>query len=147
MHAITGDETGLIKLVALKRKAVVARCGVQSRTNRLSQLSWLPGSNTHVAALSKGGVLQVWDTLTGERVDRACIGAGDDAALLAVLPSAFMTCSRAGVVRLFPQAAEDATKEASREVRIYRVRAARLLLGTPTPPPSCSCAVFCREAR
>lgn len=116
MLAVTADETGLVKLVNLKKKAVVTRSGVQSRQHGVAQLAWIPGSTTQVAALSRAGVVRVWDTLT-ETAAQTCVGAGEAGALLHVLPASFVTCSGEGVVRIFPRTASNAAAATTREVR------------------------------
>lgn len=115
MLAVTADETGLVKLVNLKKKSVVSRSGVQSRQHGVAQLGWIPGSTTQVAVLSRAGVVRVWDTLT-EKAAQTCVGAGESAALLHVLPASYMTCSGSGVVRVFSRAASDAAAATTREV-------------------------------
>lgn len=116
MLAVTGDETGLVKLVNLKRKTVVSRCGVQSRKHGVTQLSWIPGSTSHVASLCRSGVIKVWDTLTETQVE-TCSGAGDDGVLLQALPTSFLTCSRSGTVRVLSRGiSDDADSAVIREV-------------------------------
>ena len=104
MLAVTADETGLVKLVNLKKKTTAARCGVQSRQHGVKHLAWIPGSTTQVAALSRSGVIKVWDTLT-ETSSQTCMGAGEDGASLHVLPAAYLTCSGSGTVRVLSRAA------------------------------------------
>lgn len=117
MHAVTGDETGLIKLVNIKRKTIVSRCGEQSRKNGVSQLTWLFGSSTQLVSLSKSGVVRVWDTLT-EASSLTCVGGGEDGVLLASLPSSFLTGSKSGNFKCFPSCAEDANKAIIREFSV-----------------------------
>lgn len=150
MLAVTADETGLVKLVNLKKKTTAARCGVQSRQHGVKHLAWIPGSTTQVAALSRSGVIKVWDTLT-ETSSQTCVGAGEDGALLHVLPAAYLTCTGSGTVRVLPRAASGA---ATHEVSEFVVR---LCLGRTSTPhlfvsvlrgqASARCAIPCQSRR
>ena len=42
MRVLTGDETGILKLVDVNKKAVVAKWGTQQRENGVARMAWLP---------------------------------------------------------------------------------------------------------
>lgn len=115
---LTGDETGLVKLVELRKKQVVAKCGLQSREQHVAHLTWLPGAGDVVTtaskavALSKQGVVTVYDTVSEKQLHR-CTNAGADAVLLAAAQGKFLTVTRDGTVRSFSQSATDAAIAAS----------------------------------
>ena len=106
MKVLTGDETGLLKVVNVQRKVVDTRCGEQTRAHAVAQVAWLPGGSSF-AALSRAGTVEVWDAVLGKRV-HTCRNAGEEAALLARRAGGFATVSAAGIVRLFDDAATDA---------------------------------------
>lgn len=123
MKVLTGDETGVIKLVDVNKKTVVNRWGTQKRDCGVARTTWLPAgsddtelSSARVAALTKKGVVQVWDTTTGS-VQHSCANAGSDAAILAAHKGRFITCSQDGFVRIFSQSAKDAEAKSSVKVR------------------------------
>ena len=111
---LCGDETGLLKLVDVRRKAVVRRWGTQGRVGHISRAAWLPAgsvdnelSSARVAVLTRGGAVRVWDTASGSLL-HTCTGAGAEGALLACQRGRFITCAADGMVRVFSQSAKDA---------------------------------------
>lgn len=119
VQIVSGDETGLLKVVELRRKQLLSRCGEQSRSRQISHLAWLPQpgdaddiatSSSKCVSLSKAGVVEVWDTTTANRMHK-CVNAGANPVLLACRRGGFLTCAQDGVVRLFSQAATDAAVE------------------------------------
>ena len=123
MKVLTGDETGLLKLVNVNKKEVVATWGAQARRNGVVRAAWMPaGGDDHVvssalvAALTQSGAVNVWDTATGG-LKHTCANAGADGVLLATRAGRFVTCAADGTVRVFSQSAKDADAPAAGKVR------------------------------
>ena len=108
MRIITGDETGLLKCVDVRKKRVLARWGKQSREGHVSQILLSEAFGGRVVSQTKPGIVEMWDPSTQTRLHR-CAGTGSDSVLLAQLGTQYLTVSPAGEVRLFDEAATDAT--------------------------------------
>ena len=125
MRVLAADETGLLKVVDAQRKVIVARCGVQTRANAVAHVTWLPAvkvqtdyvSPSSFAALTRNGTVEVWDSLTSQRM-HACANAGTDGALLACTERGFVTVSANGDVRVFDFETSDADAAGTHKVRI-----------------------------
>eukprot|EP00288_Rhodomonas_lens_P002631 CAMPEP_0177720652 /NCGR_PEP_ID=MMETSP0484_2-20121128/16731_1 /TAXON_ID=354590 /ORGANISM="Rhodomonas lens, Strain RHODO" /LENGTH=426 /DNA_ID=CAMNT_0019232911 /DNA_START=27 /DNA_END=1308 /DNA_ORIENTATION=- len=61
MKFVTGDETGLIKVSGVEKKELLGKMGVQSRTEGIECMEWVPGTEGHVVVGKTNGIVQRWD--------------------------------------------------------------------------------------
>lgn len=109
MQFVTGDETGLLKLVDLRRKVVASPCGFQSRKNAAVAMCWVsPHSSSAAAVVTADGELNVWD-LASQSMLHSVTNVGKDVVFLAVRDRQYVTVSSAGAVCIFPVEARDAS--------------------------------------
>lgn len=78
MKLITADETGLIKQVAVESgKVLGSPWGIHSRAHGVQRLCWAgigDAPEAAVAAVTKQGVVQTWDTKTGVATSSTVLG-------------------------------------------------------------------------
>ena len=137
MRILSGDETGLLKFVDVRKKRVLSRYGVQSRDAAVAQLCWPDAQSSRAASQTKLGVVEVWDTLTQQRLHR-CTGTGAGSVLLSQQGAKFLTVNACGDVRVFDQGAADATDSiAVRQRARYRwLLAEQTGVDSPANPPT-----------
>jgi WD40 repeat protein/uncharacterized protein YciI len=131
LRVLTGDETGLLKLVELKKKQVASKWGRQSRKNGVARMAWAPsaeGRNT-VASVSPAGVVELWDPVAGAHLG-SVKNAGADCVYLAAHGENLLTCTKTGTVRLFNPGCKDADAHSAQTFEVGgRVSTARLAPG------------------
>ncbi len=120
---LTGDETGLLKFVNLKRREVVARWGGGSRASEVATTAWLPvtaadvpSSASQAVSMTRAGVIEVWDPATQAQL-HSCKNAGSEPMLLACRRGKFITVNKSGELRQIDQGARDAAKKGCATVR------------------------------
>lgn len=116
---LTGDETGLLKVVSLRKKEILCNWGEQTREHEIQALTWVSldghssfSSAAYCATVNKSGNLEVWDSLTGNRIHLTKNAGCGSTILLTMYKGYYLVCG-AKSARLIPQDCTDTTKNSS----------------------------------